>query len=448
MKKTFDLIVLGTGVAGSGAAEHCRAAGLEVAVVDSRPYGGTCALRGCDPKRVMVGVSEAVDLAHRFEGKGMRDGAGLRWSELVRFKREFTDPFPERREAGFREAGIVTFHGAASFSGRNTVTVNGEELEAGHILVATGAWPAPLGIPGEDLLTLSDRFMELESLPERIVFVGGGYVAFEFAHLAARAGSRVVILHRGERPLSFFDPELVDRLVERTARLGAVVRTATEVTAVESRDGSLVVRAESGAERLSWEADLVVHAAGRAPELPGLSLETAGVEYGRRGVKVDRHLRSVSNPAVYAAGDAADSGNLASTPDGEYEGLLAARNILEGDRFTVDTSVPASVVFTVPPLARVGMSEDEAARSAIEYSVTHADTSGWYSSRRTAEPCSGFKVLVGQDGRILGAHLLGPQAEELANVFVLAIRAGIPADTLKELRFLYPTQASNIGYMV
>lgn len=448
MKKKFDLVVIGTGVTGAGAAEHCRAGGLEVAIVDSRAYGGTCPLRGCDPKRAMVGVSEAADLVRRFEGKGIRGGAGLVWDELVRFKRELTDPFPERMEAGFREAGIQMFHGEASFSGKNTVTVNGDELEARQILIASGAWPVPLGIPGEELLTLSDRFMELESLPERIVFVGGGYVAFEFAHLAARAGSRVMIIHRGERPLSFFDPELVQRLVERTARLGIAVRTGTEVKAIESGNGSLVVRAESGSEPLSWETDLVVHAAGRAPELSGLNLEAAGVEYDERGVKVDRYLRSVSNPAVYAAGDAADSGTLASTPDGMYEGLLAARNILEEGRFEVDSSVPASVLFTVPPLARVGMSEEEAARSGVKYTVRRGDTSGWYASRRTVESCSGFKVIVGQDGRILGAHLIGSQAEELANVFILAIRAGIPVDTLREIRFLYPTQASNIAYMV
>src|SRR5215469_1147065 len=196
----FDLVAIGTGAAASAAAYKCRKAGWQVAVVDSQPFGGTCQLRGCDPKKVLVGAGVLIDAMRRMSSKGIKsDGAHIDWPKLMRFKRTFTDPAPQRTEDGFRKAGIKTFHGTASFTGPNTLQVGTDLLEAKHVLIATGAKPRRLNIPGEELLTTSDQFLELDSLPTRVVFIGGGYISFEFAHLSARAGSQVTILHRGEQ---------------------------------------------------------------------------------------------------------------------------------------------------------------------------------------------------------------------------------------------------------
>jgi glutathione reductase (NADPH) len=450
MNSSFDLVVIGTGEAGATAAGQCRAAGWQVAIIDSRPYGGTCGLRGCDPKKVLVGAADIIDSQRRMRGKGIKEGdAGIDWQELIRFKRTFTDPFPKAREGSLQQAGITTCHGPATFTGANTVRVDGATLEGRKILIATGAWPRKLNIPGEQHLIRSDQFMELDRLPKRIVFVGGGYVAFEFAHVAARAGSRVTILHRGKRPLEKFDPDLVDRLVQRTRDVGIDVHTETDVTAVEEGAGHYAVRATTGSGQQSFEADLVVHAAGRAPEIADLNLGAAGVEFDAHGVKVNEYLQSVSNPAVYAAGDAANSGGWPNTPGAEYEGHLAAGNLLEGNKHKGSYLGSASVVYTIPPLARVGMLEEDARRRGLKFKVNQADTSGWYAARRIAEPCSAFKLLVEEmTGRILGAHLVGPEADELANIFVLAMRAGLTAGTLKNAMFAYPTQASNVQWML
>jgi glutathione reductase (NADPH) len=290
--------------------------------------------------------------------------------------------------------------------------------------------------------------MDLDQLPKRLAFVGGGYIAFEFSHVAARAGSRVTILHQGNRPLERFDPDLVARLLERTRGLGIDVHTNTKVVRVDGQPGRFTVSASTNSKIETFEADMVVHAAGRQPELADLNLSAAHVEFDR-GVKVNQYLQSVSNPAVYAAGDAAQSGSLPETPLADYEGKLVGLNLLDGNKHSANFQGMASVVYTTPPLARVGLTEDDARRKGLNFNVNHGDTSAWYSARRVAEPASGYKVLVEKETNlILGAHLLGPEADEFANIFVLAIRAGIRSDVLKESLFVYPTQASNVQWMV
>src|SRR5438132_11371449 len=183
MDKNFDLVIIGTGAAGATAAYKCRDAGWEVAIVDSRPCGGTCALRGCDPKKVLVGAADVMDWVQRMKGKGIQgDQARIDWPELIRFKRSFTDPVPKNREADYAKAGIEAFHDRAQFVGQTAVQVGKDILEGRYILIATGATPRKLDIPGEQFLTTSERFLELESLPHRIVFIGGGYIAVEAAH--------------------------------------------------------------------------------------------------------------------------------------------------------------------------------------------------------------------------------------------------------------------------
>ena len=207
MATPVDLIVLGTGAAAQTVAYTCRDAGWSVAVIDSRPFGGTCALRGCDPKKVLVGISELTDWSRRMQGKGVSaPGLSIVWPDLIRFKRTFTEPVPPRMEQSFAAVGITMLHGRARFVDRTTIRVGDDTVTGRHVVIATGARHAPLGIPGEEHLTTSTGFLDLDELPQRIVFVGGGYIAFEFTHVAARAGAQVHVLHRGARPLAKFAP--------------------------------------------------------------------------------------------------------------------------------------------------------------------------------------------------------------------------------------------------
>jgi glutathione reductase (NADPH) len=450
MEKKFDLVVIGTGSAGSTVAHKCRKAGWNVAIVDSRPFGGTCALRGCDPKKVLVGAAELIDWTRRMEGKGISSkSTKIDWPELMRFKRTFTEPVPENSEKGYAKVGIIAFHGRTGFIDRTTVRVGNHTLTGRFVHIAAGATPATLGISGEEHLTTSTQFLELEQLPKRIAFVGGGYIAFEFAHIAARAGAEVQILHRGARPLEGFDPDLVNSLVQATRDLGVDLRLNTDVESIEKDVDGFVVNASTEHDKQIFKAAMVVHSAGRVPDIDDMNLEKAGVERGKKGVLVNEYLQSISNAAVYAAGDAAASGGLPLTPVASMEAHVAASNMLKGNhRQPNQTGVP-TVVFTLPSLAAVGLREEAAKQQGLKFKVKHEDTSEWYASRRVGAKYSGYKTLVEESsGRILGAHLLGPHAEEVINIFALAIRSGLKADDLKTMIYAYPTSASDISYMI
>ncbi len=441
----FDLIAIGTGAAASAAAFKCRKAGWSVAIIDSRPFGGTCELRGCDPKKVLVGAGALIDALRRMNGKGVKtEKAHIDWGELMRFKRTFTDPVPQKQEEAFQKSGIATFHGVARFTKPGRIEVGSDVLEARYVFIATGAKPQRLDISGENYLNTSDQFLELDSLPRRILFIGGGYISFEFAHLSARAEAEVTILHRSERPLETFDPNLVDRLVPKTRQLGIKVELQSVATRIERKDGTFVVCASTARGQREFEADLVVHGAGRVADLDDLNLASAGVQADKRGVKVNEFLQSVSNPAVYAAGDSADTGMPKLTPVAGYGGGIVAANLLKGNHRKVENVPVPTVAFTVPPLAAVGMTEDSAKKQGLRFRVHQEDTASWYSSRRVAEDCSGFKVLIDEDTD----RILGPEADELINVFTLAMRTNVSAETLRHTIFAYPTHASDVSYML
>lgn len=449
MTKQYDLVVIGTGTAASVAASRCRSAGWRVAVVDHLPFGGTCALRGCDPKKVLVGAAEAIDHARRMRGKGIAGGEpAIAWGELIKFKRSFTEPVPPRKEKSFAKSGIDSYHGRARFAGPRSVEVEGEALEGRFVLIAVGAVPMPLGMPGEEHIITSTEFLELDHLPKRLVLLGGGYVASEFAHIAAHAGAQVTVLEQMDRMLTPFDPDLVGWLMEKFREIGVDVRLKTRVTAIEKSAVGFSVRASSGRNDEVFTADLVVHAAGRVPDLEPLDLAAAGIDSEKGRLNLNEFLQSLSNPAVYAAGDAASKGPPL-TPVASHDAKVAAANMLHGNQQKPDYSGVPSVAFTIPPIASVGLGEKQAHEQGLKFRMQHQKASDWYTARRVAENVYGFKVLIEEEtNRILGAHFVGPHVDEVINIFALAIRHGLTTETLKSTIFAYPTGASDISYML
>ena len=444
---SYDLIVIGTGTAAQVAAGRMRKVGRSVAVIDHHPFGGTCALRGCDPKKMLISGVEAVDLAHRMHARGVAGELRIDWKELIAFKRSFTDPVPKKREEGFAKQGIDAFHGTARFTSPSTVAVEGRTLEGRHILIASGARPVPLRFPGAEYAITSDAFMELEDLPGRIVMVGGGYIAAEFSHIAARAGAKVTVIQRAERMLRHFDADLVGWLMERFREIGIDVHIGSTVTAIEQTGHEYRVHTQSSLGEGAVAADLVVHAAGRVPDIEKLDLQAGGIAIEGGRLRLNEYFQSVSNPVVYAAGDAAAKGPPL-TPVSSHDAKVVIANILEGNRHHPDYRGVPSVAFTLPPIAAVGLSEAAARQKSPNLRVNSAKVPEWYTARRVGESVYGYKTLIdATSGKILGAHLVGPHADEVINLFGIAIRHELTTDDMKSTMFAYPTAASDIGYM-
>lgn len=450
MSAEYDLIVVGAGMAGVAAANKCAAQGWNVAIVDALPYGGTCALRGCDPKKILRRGAEVIDSARLMRGKGIDDsGLSINWTDLMKHKHGFTDPVPDSMEEGLRRHGVATLHGQATFTGATRLEVAGEAYDARHFLIATGAKPRPLDFPGHDHLIDSTEFLDLRTLPARILFVGGGFISFEFAHIAARAGSSPVIVDRGPRPLKTFDPDLVQLLVARGEQVGIEVRSATTITGVERTSSGYRVGVEHAGRSEAIEVDLVVHGAGRQPDLARLDLNAASIAWGSRGVTVAGHLQSTTNPAVYAAGDSADTAGMPLTPVAVSEGKVAASNMLKSATTVPDYTGIPTAVFTIPELTRVGMLEDEVHELGLDVDVRYTDTSGWYSNYRIGETTAAAKILVDRStDRIIGAHLLGPEYAELVNIIGLAMKLNLTTRQLKSMTAAYPTVGSDLGSML
>ncbi|MFG0286707.1 MAG: dihydrolipoyl dehydrogenase family protein [Rhodopirellula sp. JB044] len=449
----IDIVVLGSGPAGSTVATKLVKRGYSVAMIETREFGGTCALRGCNPKKVYVNAAEIIDRARRSEGKLIvgSDGVKIDWAKLLQFKREFTQPVVEKTEKSYRSSGIQTFQGTPSFDSPTSIVVGSERIVGKKFIIATGATPAPVGIPGAEHITTSDDFLELSNLPERVVFIGGGYISMEFAHVAARCGTHVTIVDRNERVLSGFDPDLIDLLTQYSEKRGIHFRLGVSPTSIVDASGNgsdhrYRIEMDKGP---ALDAGLVVHGAGRVPNVQGLELSRAAISFSDQGVSVNDAFRSVSNENVYAIGDCAATGKPRLTPTANEEARIVVKNLLEpGEAHRADYGAIPKVAFTTPSIAAVGMSEEDA-RKSHDVDVRADDMSSWGSVRKTGGTAAGYKILVDRDNdRVLGAHLLGPSAEETINLFALAMKFGLTATDIKSTLFAFPTSASDVRSML
>ncbi|RQD85195.1 hypothetical protein D5R95_05280 [Methanosalsum natronophilum] len=439
-----DVVVVGTGASGTTVAHKCRSAGMDVAIVDDRSYGGTCAQRGCNPKKVLTSAAEVIDLTRKMDGRGIQGckDTKIDWSSLINVKNQFTDPVPERVETNLSSREITTYHGTAKFRGKSVLDINGKIVHAKTIVLAIGARPRELGIKGEEHLLTSDDFLDLEQLPEEIVFIGGGYISFEFAHVAALAGANVTILNRSSQVLKEFDRDMVNIVLEATKDMGIEVVKNAPVISVTKEDDKFVVKTK---DRTEYKCDLVVQGAGRVVDIERMEPSKANIEVSNAGVVVNKYLQSPCNPIVYAAGDCNENGPKL-IPTANLEAFAVAENIIGGNRKMVDyTGIPA-VLYTIPTLASVGI-DSRSVRKGCQV-ISH-DRSDWYSTRMFNGKYAASKVIIEEStDKILGAHILGRSAEEVINIFSIAMRKGITRQELKEMAYSYPSVCADIRHMI
>lgn len=444
--RQYDLIVLGSGGAGYQVAAKCNDAGWRVAVINDGPFGGTCPVRGCIPKKVLAGTAEIADITRRLGGIGIvKEQPVMSWPELMKFKRTFTDPVPPSTEKALKDAGIDIFTGAPKFIGNLQLEVNGEQLVAKKVHIAVGAKPAKLPVEGFEYLITSDDFLELDELPGSIIFVGGGYVSFELAHIAARFGAEVTILHGDGQPLAAFDRDMIDTLMEASKDAGIKIELNAKVEKVEKHGKEIVVTTAGGR---TFRAAAALNGAGRPPAIDGLNLEASNIDYDeRRGVLVDDYLVSTSNPDVTAAGDAAAAGPPLSPVAGVQGGIVANNLLGETQKQPGYLSTP-SVIFTTPHVAKVGYMESEASAKGLDFDVITNDLSDWFGALRVGEKYAKSKVLVEKSSqKIIGAHLIGYQAEDLINIFALAVELGLTTEQLNAPIMAFPTASDDLRSM-
>jgi glutathione reductase (NADPH) len=452
MIREYDVIVVGAGTAGQTAAYDLKAAGLRVAVVEkSERPGGVCALSGCQSKKWFYEAAETIARCRHLTGKGIVEPPCGSWPQVLREKNKFTSAVPDNTVKGFQQAGIDFIEGKARFQDGDALLVGGNSIRAGFFILAVGAKPMSLSFPGSDLLMTSDQWLEQADLPERLLFVGGGFIAFEFAHFAVRLGPpgcRAIILEAADRPLKPFDAEMVDLLIEASAEAGIEIHAGVQISGIQKTNGAFRVHTGAGTV---FEADQVVHGAGRVPAIGDLGLDAAGIAFNRSGVVVDEYMRT-SNAKVFAIGDCAATIQLARVADDE--GHTAARAILsdlgKGEPEAIRYEAVPSVLFTYPQLGLVGKTEQGLLQDGISYKKSVAKKLGWPTYRRVGLNHAGYKILTDDNGRFLGAHFLSDNACGILNTIRLAMMNGITVDQLyrQSITGPYPSRESDLIYML
>ncbi|TGQ53517.1 NAD(P)/FAD-dependent oxidoreductase [Mesorhizobium sp. M1C.F.Ca.ET.193.01.1.1] len=445
----YDVVILGGGNAGMGVTVATRAAGLSVAMIEARDLGGTCPNRGCTPKKVLVAAAHGLDEIERADRHAITvDTPRLDWRALIEREKAIIRDIPSRLSGLMARRGVDVIHGEASFVGSNAIRVDGRELEARNIVIATGSKPRSLPIPGAEHLTTSDDVLNDPVLPRSVVFIGGGVIAFELGHVYACAGVEVTILEALPHLLGGFDVDAVEQIRAESERIGIRIRTLAWVKRIDKAGGRLRVTFVADGAECAVDADRVVNCAGRVANVDGLDLG-AGVIVHREGrIEIDDHLRSRSNPDVYICGDAVWNSPQLS-PIATYEGSIVGRNIVDGPKHRPDYSHIPACLYSIPAVASVGLTEAKARERGLGVKVHINNMQDWLTARTYAETVAWSKIIV-EDAtdRIVGAHMVGHAGEELIHIFALAMKHAITASQLADMVYGFPTFSADIRNML
>ena len=368
------------------------------------------------------------------------EGAGLDWGAVIARKNRIVAEWSDGKADALEQSRITVLRGPGRFVGPHEISVGERRVTAERIILATGSAPSRPPIEGIERALTSDQLLERTTLPRRLVVIGGGAIGMELGFAFGRAGSRVTVLQSGSHVLPAADGEVREALLALAPGAGLEIRTDVRVRRIS---GDLTVDAETGGRTERFPADVVLVAAGRAPNTSDLGLEVAGVSLERGAVRVNEFRQSTSAPHVYAAGDV--TGTHQHTPAAWYEGQLTADNALRGNQRAVDFSVFPTATFTIPALAQVGLTEEAARERGARVTIGRAPFADSSAAGVRGETEGLVKVVLDEStGRILGAHVLGPGAEDLIHIAAVAIRAGLTRHDLAGMHYVFPTLAGSL----
>jgi glutathione reductase (NADPH) len=434
----FDLFTIGAGSGGVAGSRRAGSYGARVGIAEAVRVGGTCVLRGCVPKKLLVYGAEFTDAFEDAAGFGWSLGARrFDWARLIAAKNKELDRLHGIYIDLLTSANVAIFDGHARLVDPHTIEVAGKRVTAAHIMIATGARPVTPEIPGIEHVISSDEALDLAALPKRVLIVGGGYIAVEFAGIFGTLGSKVTMAIRADRPLRGFDHDIRSALAEEMTRRGIEIRARSQVVRIDKKGGGLVATLLDGTE---IAADTILYATGRRPTTSKLGLDGVGVSFdGVGAIAVDAASRTAV-PHIYAIGDVTDRLNL--TPVAIAEGRAIAETLFNNNATIVDHRNVPTAVFSQPPVGTVGLSEEVAREEvgAVDvYRTRFRPMKGTLSGR--TERTMMKLVVDRKTDRVLGCHMVGRDAPEITQGLAIALQCGATKRQFDRTIGIHPTAA-------
>ncbi len=440
----YDLFVIGAGSGGVRAARMSAGFGASVAVAEDRYLGGTCVNVGCVPKKLFVYASHFAEEFANARGFGWQlESPSFDWPTLLNNKNKEISRLNGIYQSLLDNTGVTLFEDRATIVDAHTVSVSNKNISAERILVATGGWPSVPEIPGKEHIITSNEAFFLESLPERVVVVGGGYIAVEFAGIFNGLGVDTSLLYRSSLFLRGFDMEIRQHLAEEMRKKGIKLEFDTNITSIEKVDGEF--QAKLTDER-TLSTDLIMYATGRHPNTQNLGLEQAGVEMNEKNAVIVNEHYQTSIPSIYAIGDVTDRINL--TPVATAEGTFLARALYNDQATIVDYADIPTCVFSQPNLGTVGLTEEQAREKYNHIDIYKSTFTPMKLSLSDNDERTFMKLVVDKTtDRVVGVHMLGPEAGEIIQGIGIAIKAGATKAQFDATIGIHPTTAEEFVTM-
>ncbi|MCM2296808.1 glutathione-disulfide reductase [Rhodoferax sp.] len=437
----YQLFVMGGGSGGVRAARIASSLGARVAIAESFRYGGTCVIRGCVPKKLLVYAAHFAEDFADAQGFGWTvPPAEFSWPQLIEAKNKEITRLSGLYENNLNGSRVEVMHGAARLLNAHTVAVNGHKITAEHILVATGGTPFMPQIPGIEHAITSNEVFDLPQLPRRVLIVGGGYIAVEFAGILNGLGARVTLCYRGEQVLRGFDDDVRAHLFEEMVKKGITVLLHQDVTRIDKLNDVSLSVSVTGIQGIPLEVDAVLYATGRVPNTRGLGLTEAGVALDEAGgVKVDA-FGQTSIPSIHAVGDVTN--RIALTPVAIREGAALANTLFGPTPVSADLTTVPSAVFSQPPIGTVGLTEVQALARYGEIDIYRSTFRNMRHTLSGRDERTLIKLVVDTASqRVLGAHMVGADAPEIIQGLAIAIRMGATKADFDATVALHPSAA-------